>query len=151
MSVLEEIFGSSVNFVIDLLPIEVLIIVVIMFVLHKTGSLERMAKTTNLWLKSHINADNARKQFRQELEMIETGQDAKLETLQVEARLQSQATYALENQRFRQDLFELTQAHISFLESEVTKNNNFLRHLVKQGRIDEHALKTSNKKPTKKN
>ena len=84
------------------------------------------------------NADEKLKRLRSEIEKYE----------KEITRLQSQASHALENQRFRQQLFELTQTHITFLEKEVTKNNTFLRDLIEQGRIPSDVIKTSGEKPT---
>lgn len=126
---LEEVLGTSASYVIRILPAEIIAIIVVMLVLHKTGSLERMATTINMWLRQLVDAEKARKNFLLEIERIEAAHDVNLERIQVESIVHSKAAQDLDQQRLRHDLFEMVKSHIEFLQKEVQIQNEFIRGL----------------------
>lgn len=127
---LEELLGDGVSYVLEILPIEITAFIVVVFVLYRTGTLERLATLLTFWIKNLSNATKTTYELKSELDKMEAMHDTNLERIQVESILQGRAAYDREAQQARTQLFELTKKHIEFLEQELLAQNNFIRKLV---------------------
>lgn len=129
---LDDLFGSTTASILNLLPVEVITFLVVSLVLYKTGTLERMAVILRLWIKSHIDAGEARKHFQSELLRIETEHDAELERIIAQAQETSRTADNLANLRMRDELWGAVQDHIVYLQNRVELHEAFMFILLAQ-------------------
>lgn len=123
---IDELFGPLTKTIFSMLPLEIVSFITVVLILFRTGTLERMAKTLNLWIQGAIDSRKAEQHFNEEIMRLEQQHDTELERIIAENQLTSRTADNIANQRIRDDMFEVIKAQIRFLQNRIIILESFI-------------------------